>query len=145
MARVEKSVLVGYSAAQMFALVDTVEHYPEFLPWCGGADVKWRDESTTIATLHIDYLQIKQSFTTENTKQAPHLIEMKLKDGPFRRLEGAWRFNALATDACKVEFCLEYEFASRWLETVIGPVFSHIANSFVDAFIHRADAVYGAV
>jgi len=145
MAQVEKSVLVGYSASQMFALVDQVENYPEFLPWCGGSDVKWRDDMSTVATINIDYLGIKQSFTTENAKQMPHLIQMKLQEGPFSHLEGSWRFVELAPDACKVEFNLHYEFSSRILEKVVGPVFSYIANSFVDAFVHRADKVYGAL
>ena len=142
MAQVEKSVLVGYSAQQMFTLIDQVETYPEFLPWCGGTEVKWRDEATTLATIKIDYLGIKQNFTTENSKQVPHLIEMKLQDGPFKHLDGSWRFIELDVDACKIEFDLHYEFSSKMLEKVVGPVFSHIANSFVDAFVRRADKVY---
>lgn len=142
MAHVEKSVLVGYSAQQMFTLIDQVETYPEFLPWCGGTEVKWRDEATTLATINIDYLGIKQSFTTENAKQFPRVIEMKLQDGPFKHLDGSWRFIELDVDACKIEFELHYEFSSKILEKVVGPVFSHIANSFVDAFVRRADKVY---
>lgn len=142
MAQVKKSVLVGYSAQQMFTLIDQVETYPEFLPWCGGTEVKWRDEATTLATIKIDYLGIKQSFTTENAKQVPHLIEMKLQDGPFEHLDGSWRLIELDVDACKIEFDLHYEFSSKMLEKVVGPVFSHIANSFVDAFVRRADKVY---
>lgn len=144
MAQVNKSILVGYSASRMFALVDQVEEYPQFLPWCGGTEVKWRDETTTVATIHIDYLHIRQSFTTENTKQAPHLIEMKLQDGPFSHLEGSWRFTELDADACKVEFRLQYEFSSRMLEKLVGPVFEYIANNFIDAFTLRAEKVYGA-
>lgn len=143
MAQVEKSVLVGYSAAQMFALVDEVETYPSFLPWCGGTDVKWRDEQSVVATVHIDYHHLRQSFTTENTRQAPHLIEMALKEGPFSHLAGAWRFVELAEDACKVEFSLHYEFSSKMLEKVVGPVFGYIANSFVEAFVRRAEKLYG--
>lgn len=145
MAQVEKSVLVGYSAQQMFSLIDQVEAYPEFLPWCGGTEVKWRDEATTLATIKIDYLGIKQSFTTENAKQIPYLIEMKLQDGPFEHLDGSWRFIELDVDACKIQFDLHYEFSSKMLEKVVGPVFSHIANSFVDAFVRRADKVYSTL
>jgi ribosome-associated toxin RatA of RatAB toxin-antitoxin module len=144
MAVVEKSVLVGYSAQQMFELVDQVEHYPRFLPWCGGTELKWRDAETTVATISIDYLSVRQSFTTENAKQEPHLMVIKLKEGPFRELEGSWRFVELDQNACKVEFRLHYEFSSKLLETLVGPVFSHIANSFVDAFVRRAENVYGA-
>ncbi len=126
-------------------LVDQVEQYPEFLPWCGGTEVKWRDELTTIATIKIDYIGIKQSFTTNNTKEMPHLINLKLQDGPFSHLEGSWRFVELSAEACKVEFDLHYEFSNKILEKLVGPVFSHIANSFVEAFVQRADKVYGSL
>jgi len=141
MAQVEKSVLVSHSAAQMFGLVDAVERYPEFLPWCGGTDLKHRDDKATVATLHIDYHGIRQNFTTENTKQFPTFMDIKLVDGPFHSMEGIWRFTPLAEDACKIEFRLNYEFSSHLLEKLIAPVFSHIANTFVDAFVERAEKV----
>ena len=142
MAQVEKTVLVGHSAQRMFDLVDMVERYPEFLPWCGGIDLIQRDEAVTVATLHIDYHRIKQNFTTENHKTYPSMMEIKLKDGPFRQLEGVWRFIPLSNDACKIEFRLNYEFSNAFLEKLIAPVFSHIANTFVDAFVKRAEQVY---
>lgn len=142
MAQVEKSVLVPHSAEQMYLLVDAPERYPEFLPWCGGVDLIERDEKTTVATLHIDYHGLKQNFTTQNTKTYPTLMDIKLVDGPFRHLEGVWRFIPLADDACKIEFRLHYEFSSHLLEKIIAPVFSHIANTFVDAFVSRADNLY---
>lgn len=143
MALVEKSVLVHHSSQQMFDLVDQVENYPQFLPWCGGTDVKWRDDKTTLATILIDFHRVKQSFTTENTKQSPSLMEIKLQDGPFKLLNGSWRFIALSEEACKVEFRLHYEFSSKLLESLVGPVFSHITKNFVDAFVERAEKVYG--
>lgn len=144
MAVVNKSVLVGHSAQQMFELVDGVEHYREFLPWCGGTDVKFRDNQRLVATIHIDYMHIKQHFTTENLNQPPHQIKMQLLDGPFKKLDGEWQFKALAEDACKIEFRLHYEFSNKLLDTVLGPVFSYIAHSFMEAFIQRAEQVYGA-
>lgn len=144
MALVEKSVLVPYSAEQMFALVDNVAEYPLFLPWCGGASVVNKGEDTIHATVHINYLQIKQSFTTENVRQPPNNITMTLQDGPFRRLDGNWRFTALSPTACKIEFKLHYEFSNKLLEKILGPVFYFVANSFVDAFTHRAEKVYVA-
>lgn len=144
MAQVEKSVLVPYSTQQMYDLVDGVENYPQFLPWCGGTDLKWRDETTTLATITIDYHGIRQSFTTENTNQIPALIQIRLQDGPFRRLEGSWHFIALNENACKIEFHLHYEFSSKLLESLFGPVFNHITNNFVDAFVQRAEKVYGS-
>lgn len=142
MARVEKSVLVAHSPERMFELVDRVEDYPDFLPWCGGTELKVRDEHRTVATIHIAYLGIRQSFTTENTKTHPREMRIRLQDGPFSELEGAWSFLQLGNDACKVEFRLHYEFSSRMLETILAPVFSHITNTFVDAFVRRADEVY---
>lgn len=142
MADVYKTVLVPHSAERMFQLVDEAERYPEFLPWCGGVDLKWRDEGITSATLHIDYHGLKQNFTTENAKEFPTLMDIRLVDGPFRHLEGVWRFIPLAADACKIEFRLHYEFASPLLEKIIAPVFSHIANTFVDAFVERAERIY---
>jgi ribosome-associated toxin RatA of RatAB toxin-antitoxin module len=142
MALVEKTVLVPYSAERMFALVDNVADYPQFLPWCGGTSVNEVDGDTVQATVHIDYHHIKQSFTTENVRHAPQSISMTLKDGPFRQLDGNWYFIPLSESACKIEFRLHYEFSNRLLEKLVGPVFHYIANSFVDAFIHRAEKVY---
>ncbi|MFA6921148.1 MAG: type II toxin-antitoxin system RatA family toxin [Gallionella sp.] len=142
MATVEKTVLVAHSAERMFNLVDRVEDYPAFLPWCGGASVLDLDDALVHATVHINYHHIKQSFTTENRRSPPHRIDMTLQDGPFRHLDGSWRFIPLSDSACKIEFRLHYEFSSKLLEKLVGPVFHYIANSFVDAFIHRAEKVY---
>ncbi len=142
MAVVEKSVLTPYSAAQMFALVDDVEAYPQFLPWCGGGSVMPAGENLVHATVHINYHHIKHSFTTENTRQVPGRIDMKLVNGPFRALDGSWLFIPLSDSACKIEFRLHYEFSSKLLEKAVGPVFHYIANSFVDAFVHRAEEIY---
>lgn len=142
MASVEKTVLVAYSAEQMFNLVDCVENYPAFLPWCGGASVVSMDGNCVHATVHINYHHIKQSFTTENQRNPPNRIDMTLQDGPFQHLDGCWCFIPLSDEACKIEFRLNYEFSSKLLEKLVGPVFHYIANSFVDAFIHRAEKVY---
>lgn len=143
MAAVHKSVLLGYSAQQMFALVEKVEDYPKFLPWCGGVQVRERQGDRLIATLQINYHGVRQSFTTENLNVVPTSMRMELVDGPFKSLDGTWTFKALREDACKIDFDLKYEFSSRILEQLIGPVFSVIANSFVDSFCKRADIVYG--
>ncbi len=143
MALVEKSVLIGNSAQQMFDLVDDVEAYPQFLPWCSQARLDFRDEKKIIATLHINYLNVKSHFTTENDKEVPLWMSIKLIDGPFRRLEGMWRFKPLAEHACKIEFQLSYEFSSKMFEKVIGPVFRQITNTLVDAFVKRAAQIYG--
>lgn len=143
MALVEKTVLVHHSAEQMFVLVDDIAAYPSFLPWCGGASVDPKEEGGLIhATVMIDFHHVKKSFTTENRREAPNLIEMKLVDGPFEILDGSWRFIGLGDEACKIEFKLHYEFSNKLLEKLVGPVFNMIANSFVDAFAKRAEKVY---
>ena len=128
MQRVLKSVLVPYSAARMFELVDRVELYPQFLPWCGGSHVIEEHEGGKTARIDIDYHHIKAHFTTDNVNRVPESIVVTLRHGPFRHLHGE----------------VEYVFSTHLLETVVGPVFSHIANTFIDAFVRRAEAVYPA-
>lgn len=142
MAHVQKTVLVHHSSEEMFLLVDDVNRYTEFLPWCGGVEVIKQDEQSTIATIHIDYHGLRQHFTTENTKSRPHLMSMRLKQGPFKKFEGTWKFTNLSEEACKIEFVLHYEFSSSILEKIIAPVFNHIANTFVDNFVARAEIIY---
>ena len=142
MALVEKTVLVAHSSAQMFNLVDGVEAYPEFLPWCASATMTSVDEQTVHASVEIDYHHLKQKFTTKNVRIAPHQIDMTLQEGPFKHLDGSWRFVALNDTACKIEFRLHYEFSSKIIEKLMGPVFHYIANSLVDAFVQRAEKVY---
>ena len=143
MAEVKKLVLIEFTPEQMFHLVDRCEDYPQFLPWCGGAEVPSRTDTLTAATIHINYHGIKAHFSTENTKLPPHEMHLRLTDGPFTHLDGEWRFTALGDSACKVEFRLHYQFSSKLLEKVLGPVFNHIANTFVDSFVKRAAQVYG--
>jgi len=141
MVHVEKIVLGHHTAAEMFNLVDDVEQYQAFLPWCGGVDLIERSEATTSATIYIDFHGIKQQFTTKNQKRFPEAMDMKFENGPFKHFEGSWRFTALTEEACKIEFHLEYEFSSTFLSQLISPVFSHIANTFVDSFVTRADNI----
>lgn len=143
MTSVVRSALVPYSAAQMFDLVEGVEQYPQFLPWCSGTSVSHRDPSVTRATLHINFRGIRQSFSTENLKTADTRMTLRLLEGPFRRLDGEWRFTPLDGNACRVDFTLDYEFSSVLLEKLAGPVFAHIAGTMVDAFLKRADKIYG--
>jgi len=143
MAVVEKSVLIERTTRQMFDLVDRVEDYPQFLPWCGGTELLERTETKTCARLHIDYHGLRAHFATENAKEAPHRMQIELREGPFRKMTGGWRFTPLGETACKIEFRLHYEFTNRILELAVGPVFNHIANTFVDSFVKRAQQVYG--
>jgi ribosome-associated toxin RatA of RatAB toxin-antitoxin module len=143
MAVVEKSVLIERTPAQMFDLVDLVEEYPKFLPWCGGSVLHERTDNLTVATLHINFQGIKAQFSTTNAKEKPLWMSIKLRDGPFRMMDGGWRFTALGEAACKVEFRLHYEFSSKLLEKALGPLFNRIVNTFVESFVKRADQVYG--
>jgi ribosome-associated toxin RatA of RatAB toxin-antitoxin module len=143
MAVVEKSVLIERTAVQMFELVDRVEDYPKFLPWCGGTELLERSDSMTAARIHINYHGLKAHFATENAKEAPRQMNIRLREGPFRSMDGGWRFTPLGETACKVEFRLQYEFSSRILEKALGPVFHHIANTFVESFVKRAQQIYG--
>ncbi len=142
MALVEKSVLVGYPVERMYKLIDDVERYPEFLPWCGGTAVELRDGTLTRAAILIDYHGIKQSFKTENRTQPPERIEIRLVSGPFHRLDGRWQLTPLSSQACRIDFRLHYEFSNRFLEKLVGPVFKHIANTLLDAFLRRAEQLY---
>jgi ribosome-associated toxin RatA of RatAB toxin-antitoxin module len=143
MAVVYKSVLLAYSAEQMFALVERVEDYPHFLPWCSEIQVHERQEHQLTASLMINYHGVRQTFTTTNIHVPAESMQMRLLDGPFKSLDGRWSFKKLRADGCKVEFTLNYEFSSTLLEQVVGPVFSLISNSLVDSFCKQADKVYG--
>lgn len=140
---VERSVLVPYSDQQMFDLVSAVDLYPEFMPWCGGSEVHWQSDQGMQASVTISLAGIKQTFTTLNRHERPERIGLELVDGPFSSLTGCWTFQALSDSACKVVFTLQYEFSSRALEKLVGPIFNRIANSFIDCFSQRADAIYG--
>lgn len=144
MTTINKSALVPYSPAQMFDLVDDIEAYPEFLPWCSSTRVISRDDDLVRATIELSRGGVEKAFTTANRNQKNKMIEIRLVDGPFKRLDGFWRFDALGDDGCKISLDLEFEFSSRMLGMVVGPVFSQIANSLVDAFHKRAKDVYGA-
>jgi ribosome-associated toxin RatA of RatAB toxin-antitoxin module len=141
MPEVKKMVLIEHSASLMFDLVDRVEDYPRFLPWCGGTEVLDRNEQITAARIHINYHGIRTHFSTRNDKIFPTHMLIKLVDGPFHHLEGTWDFTPLGDTACKVQFNLHYEFSNKLLEKALGPVFHHIANTFVDSFVKRAERI----
>ncbi len=145
MAQVRKSVLIWYSPQQMYSLVRDVASYPEFLPWCGGVEIHEAGEDSMRATIRIDFKGVRQSFTTENQHLPGREIHMRLVDGPFSHLQGRWQFSPLQDEqACRVDFELVYHFSSRLVDAVIGPVFGHIAKTFVESFVQRAEQVYGA-
>ena len=139
MHNIHKSAIVLHPAQKMFQLVDSVENYPQFLPWCGSTQIIERDNDKTIASIEINYKGIKQTFTTENTKKQNQEMIIKLIDGPFKSLSGEWMFKNLYKDSCQIELKLEYEFSNVILEKLISPVFNMIANTFIDEFIKEAN------
>lgn len=141
---VRKEAVVNYTPAEMFELVDRVEKYPEFVPACQRAEVQSRSVDTVQATLHFAHGAISKSFTTQNRLQQDKMIEIKLVNGPFRHLEGFWLFTPLAENRCKIVLDLEFEFASKLLALMFGPVFHQVTNRLVDVFCKRAIDVYGA-
>ena len=146
MKTVHKSVLIWYSADEMFALVTDVARYPDFLPWCDKAQVVEHDEQGMTAKVGIAFGGIKHAFTTRNEHLAGREIQMRLVDGPFSKLDGQWQFSPVGDGqqrACKVDFTLRYDFDNFALAALIGPVFDKIAGSLVDAFVKRAAQAYG--
>ena len=143
MATVKKSALVLYSAAEMYALVSDIEAYPQFLPWCRSTQILSRAEDEVRATIEMVKGGVHKSFTTSNRMQKHKMIDIRLLEGPFKRLEGYWRFEPLRTTASKVSLDMEFEFSNYLVRMAIEPVFKQIANSLVDAFCKRAVDVYG--
>jgi len=143
MAQVNKSALVPFSAEQMYKLVENVDDYHTFLPWCSDSKQLEREGDVIVGTVTISKGGVNKAFTTRNTLHKYELIEIALVDGPFERLEGFWRFDALKEDACKVSLELEYEFSNKLLSLVVGPVFNQVANTMVDSFIKQAKVAYG--
>ena len=146
MKTVTKSVLIWYSPSEMYALVTDVDQYPKFLPWCDRARVVSGDETGMTAEIGISFGGIRQTFTTRNEHVPDRQVTIKLVKGPFSRLDGVWNFVPIGDGsqrACRVELTLNYGFDNAVLSKLVGPVFDKIASSMVDAFVKRAQQVYG--
>lgn len=146
MKSVHKSVLIWYSAQEMFTLVADVAKYPQFLPWCDHTRVLTEQPDGMTAEIGIAFSGVRQNFTTRNTHVQGREIVIELLDGPFSRLDGHWGFEAVgdaAQRACRVDLKLHYGFSNATLSRLVGPVFDRIAASLVDAFVKRAEQVYG--
>lgn len=138
---IQRSAIVGHSAHDMYALVDDVESYPDFLPWCREARVEVEGAAKR-ATLVAGLRGLRQSFTTLNQGRPGESIDMRLIEGPFERFEGAWRFTALSAQACRIDFSLRYELAGGPLGKLLEPLFADIADTMVEAFTRRADEIH---
>lgn len=144
MPQIERSALVFYSAQQMFALVNAVPDYPQFLPGCSAAKVISQTDTEMVAALTVSKAGLSHTFTTRNTLTPFQQIDMQLVDGPFKRLSGGWAFQPLNDKACKVVLNLEFEFSNKLIQLAFGKVFNELAASMVTAFTQRAKQVYGA-
>jgi len=144
MRKVNRSALVPYSAEDMYALVEDVDSYPSFLPWCNDVEVHFREGNVVEATLELHRGGLSKRFRTRNTMHPKESMELALVGGPFRHLAGGWQFQALGDSGSKVSLNLDFEFDSRMLDLMIGAFFEDTCNSLVDAFTKRAESVYGS-
>lgn len=157
MKQVRKSVLLWYSARQMYDLVTGVAAYPEFLPWCDRVEVLEQSDVGMTARLELAFSGMRHAFTTRNRHEPGRRVMVELVDGPFSRLQGHWAFTPVGANqadlaagghpaepsACRVELDLQYALRAGPLALVLGPVFDRVANTLVESFVKRAEAVYG--
>lgn len=143
MRSIHRAESVPYAPSEMFDLVNDIEAYPQFLPWCQSAEVLERDAQQIRARLKVAKRGIETSFTTLNLLDTDRRVELRLVEGPFRRLEGLWRFEPQGVGGCRVSLDMAFEFSSRIMALTLGPVFSRAANFLVDSFVKRAHEVYG--
>ena len=139
--KVRRVLIVQHPAARMYDLIEGAEYYPEFLPWCASVTILERSEHVVAATLGVDWHGVRLDFTTRNRKRRPEWLELALVRGPFRHFRGEWQLKPLGSAGCKIEFLLDYEFASDLLARAAGPWFEHITDTLVDAFVKRADVL----
>ncbi|MFO1292755.1 MAG: type II toxin-antitoxin system RatA family toxin [Rubrivivax sp.] len=136
---VRRSALVAHPAQRLYTLIEAAEDYPKFLPWCASATILERDAGLVSARIEVAWRGVRFGFVTVNEKRFPHWMSIRLAQGPFRRFEGEWRLTPLADWGCRVEFRLAYEFNAALLGPLAAPVFAHVTDTLVDAFVRRAD------
>ena len=139
---IRRSALMPYPARFMYDVVNDVDHYPDFLPWCGGVETQHIDETSMEASILMRGAGLNHWFKTRNSMRPGESIEMALVEGPFSRLEGRWSFTPLDTEGCKVELVLQYELKQGLASAIIAPAFSRIANTMVSSFCERANDLY---
>jgi ribosome-associated toxin RatA of RatAB toxin-antitoxin module len=141
--RIDKTAIVPYSAHDMFVLVNNITDYPQFLPWCKSITIHSQTESEIVATLLMTGAGLEKSFTTTNEIKPDKSIDMRLLKGPFRHLEGHWQFHSLGQEGCKISLNMVFEISNPLLRMSLGTVFTKITDSLVDAFVKRANQLYG--
>lgn len=142
MAEIKRSALMPYPADFMYQVVNNVDEYPEFLPWCGGVKIHRVDDRSMEASILMKGVGMNHWLKTRNLMVPGRSIEMELLEGPFRQLHGFWNFTPIDTDGCKIELALRFEMKHGLASALIGPAFSRIANTMVESFCDRARAQY---
>ena len=136
---VHRSALVAHTPERLFDIIEAAEHYPQFLPWCAGAQILQRNDDVVAARIAVAWRGVRFSFVTRNPKRRPTWMAIGLEEGPFRRFDGQWTLAPVADWGCRVDFRLDYEMNSTLLGSLAGPVFHHAVDTLVDAFVRRAD------
>jgi len=145
MTTITRSSLVLFSPDQMFDLVNDVEAYPSFLPWCRSATIINKTDDEVSASLDLAKSGIHHVFSTRNTIIQGESIDIALIDGPFKHLEGHWHFDVIGDNqGCRIRLDMDFEFSNRLISMALGPVFTQISGSLVDAFCKRAQDIYGS-
>jgi ribosome-associated toxin RatA of RatAB toxin-antitoxin module len=143
MTKISKATVVPYTPEEMYVLVNDIESYPAFLPWCSAAKILTQQEESLTATLSLALGKIKQSFTTENTMQDGSRIEIQLIEGPFKHLSGYWKFNPEDEQSCHIQLHMDFEFKNKIIKHTLGKAFYKVMDSLVESFAQRAQQVYG--
>ena len=143
MIEINKTTVVPYTPEEMYVLVNDIESYPVFLPWCTAAKILSRQEESLTATLSLALGKIKQSFTTENTMQDGSRIDMQLTEGPFKHLSGYWRFIQEDEQSCNIQLHMHFEFKNKIIKHTLGKAFYKVMDTLVDSFVQRAQQIYG--
>jgi ribosome-associated toxin RatA of RatAB toxin-antitoxin module len=142
MRTVERSALVPHSPEQMFALVQDIERYPQFVPWVARATVLSRTPAAVVGRLEMERAGLRETFTTRNLLQAPHRIQLELLEGPFKFLAGTWSFEPIAQRGTKISLLMRFEFANPFVSLLLSRSFEKSCNELVDAFVARARSMY---
>ena len=140
---IQRSALLPYPAQALYDLVNDVEHYPDFLPWCSSVELIEKSDVLMRASLGVAKAGLSQHFVTRNTLVPGQSIEMNLEEGPFKQLHGLWVFKPLGDKACKISLDMTFDYAGAIVKATLGPLFNQAANTLVDAFCQRAKQLYG--
>ena len=143
MIKISKTNIVPYSTVKMYALVNDIESYPNFLTWCSDAKILSQQEDRLSATLSLSIGSISQSFTTQNTMQSGKQIIIQLVEGPFKHLYGRWLFSPHNENSSQVALEMNFEFKNKIIQFILGRGFHKAMDSLVDSFLQRADQLYG--